>query len=503
MILRRNLILVVVATFAALRLLPILMLPAGQDEEWYGVPGLTIASEGIPRVPYVRTTDEQSVMLGAETMLFAQPPLAFYAQAPFYWLFTDTCGTARLASLIAACISIVTVYALGCKWFVDYRLGLLAAGLFSLSRLLYFPASSSRPDMLCGMWGLIGIYGLVGYSQTKLSRWLVATGICIGLAGLTHPFALVFATQATVWIWLSEGKTIERFRRFILFSLSVTVSFSLWLPLIFLHPDLFRLQFVANILRPAGPGLLRRFLIPFESIADQIPQLIDRAHPIQLSLMVTGVVTAALLAYRRKERFALVCSVLAMSGAYLLIVYVGVHPMQGFWCYFAGPAWLCFSYSFILLFRYVDRRFKSGKVRFFIKSGLISLLVLAFIPGGGLRTVYVLLLHRSDWKYSSPRFIHTVLSDIPANATITVGPEYAIEAYACGRLVTLACDNPLYFLSTDYPTDYYIFSRRSLPKNHVPGAVPMKYSCEYLRSYGELNDTFANYAEVYRRVKSE
>ena len=70
---------VIILLFVCVRLPAVLHAPASQDEEWYGVPGLTVATEGIPRVPYCRAREEGSVFQGAEQVLFAQPPLSFYA----------------------------------------------------------------------------------------------------------------------------------------------------------------------------------------------------------------------------------------------------------------------------------------------------------------------------------------------------------------------------------------------------------------------------------------
>jgi hypothetical protein len=35
---------------------------AGQDEDWYGVPGITILRTGLPQIPYLPARDPKSVV---------------------------------------------------------------------------------------------------------------------------------------------------------------------------------------------------------------------------------------------------------------------------------------------------------------------------------------------------------------------------------------------------------------------------------------------------------
>ena len=243
-----RLVLIVVA-FVASRLPTLLLAPGGQDEEWFAPPGLTIAQEGIPRVPYSRATSSNSVFRGADEMLFGQPPLSFYVQAIFFRCLPGTYGTARLASMSAACLAIILTYHIGYGLFQCVRIAFLGTLFYSLSRLCFFPAIVARPDMLCGTLGLLSLLSMIYWQQSNKIRWLVGAGLTVGLAGLTHPFALVFAVQMLVWALLVQGNWMQRFRRGVLFSMCVAVTFSLWLPLIAQRPDLFRAQFISNIIR--------------------------------------------------------------------------------------------------------------------------------------------------------------------------------------------------------------------------------------------------------------
>ncbi len=480
-------VVLIVVAFVVVRLPTLLFSPGGQDEEWYGVPGLTIAQEGIPRVPYSRATDKDSVFLGAEEMLFAQPPLSFYAQAPFFRYLPGTYGTARLASLVAACLSILLVYSIGIALFQNTHLALTGAFLFSISRLCFFPALVARPDMICGMLGLFAMFCMAKWYRTEREGWLMLAGTGVGLAGLTHPFAIVFGVQFVFWSALARGTFFDRARRLARFLLPMSFAFSLWLLLIRERPDLFDSQFIGNILRPTGPGLLSRFIMPFESFANQIPQLLDRAHPIQFGMLTLGLVLSGIIAWRARQTGPLICWGVTVSSVYLLVVFLGIHPIQGFWCYSAALAWLCFVYTVMVWMR-------SMRTSRFVSAFLWGLILLVMLPGAGMRTVVAYVQHWGDPVYSNPRFIRSILDDLPAEATLTVGPEFALDAYACGRDVILACRHPMYFDSAQYPTDYYIFGRRDFAEG-----MPEAYRCKLVKSYGNRDDIFAGYAEVYRR----
>lgn len=484
-------VLSLILLWVALLRLPVLwQLPGGQDEEWYGIPGLLVLQQGFPSVPYARATDPDSVFLGAETALFAMPPLFFYAQAPFFAVLPDTYGTARMASFVSGCVILLLVFWLGRLFFQDDRIALVAAALLSVSRLFYFPALSARPDMLCGLLGILSLGCMAHYQQRQQLGWLIAAGLSLGLAGLTHPMALVFAVQLGIWSLLCGDRWQRRLRQTVWLGLATLSAFSLWLPLILRWPDLFRTQFVANILRPAGPGLLTRLIQPGDSLASQLPQLVDRAHPVQLSLLVSGLLLSCGPIRRSAAGGWRACWLLAVSGSYLLIVFVGVHPIQGFWVGPAALAWLCTA---AVLVRGCDRLPVGRLWRGIAAAGLGTAVAVCFLPGSGLRTTQVTLQHWNQPNWSSPQFVRGLLQQVPPAARLIVGAEYALDVWAAGRPVILGTRHDAYFDCTQQPADYVILGRRGIAeglREAWPGPPWM--------ILGDLDDPFANYAEIYR-----
>lgn len=491
----------VIVCFVVARGLVMLSAMGGQDEEWYAIPGLMVARTGVPSVPYSHATEKSSVFLGAERLLFAMPPATFYAQAPFFLVAPPTYGTARLASLMAGCVAIAVVFLLGRELFDDDWIGLWGAAIFSLSRLLYFPATFARPDMLCGMFGLLTMLMLARWLRGKQIRDLLIAGIFLGLAGLSHPFAIVFAIQGGAWIlWSTRGGT-RKIVALLVLGATTAGTFLLWLPLIAMAPDLFMAQFVSNIVSPAGPGLLSRLVWPWESFQHHWPQLVDRAHPLQGGVLLLG--WAALPFLRRltkknvesesanptRER-SMTCWWLAGTSVYLLIAAQGQHPIQGYWCYSAGLFCLCLAASL----RHIQKScFGSGARAWIFAPLAIMGVLLTFLPGSGLRAVVAYATHLGDTNFYSPRFIRQVLSELPAEAKLTVGIEFALDAYGQGREVVLGIENPMYFDSSEVPTDYLILGRLGLAER-----LQDRFDCERIAIFGDPKNEFACYAEVFR-----
>src|SRR5690606_19462636 len=163
----------------------------------------------------------------------AEPPLYFYAQAGCYAIFGASYGSARLLSLAAGVGAIGLCYAFAVRWTGSRLAGLWGAGLYSLSRWMAFTASTARPDMLCGVIGLAAVWCAIRWTDTRRFRWIVATGVLIGLGGLTHPFAIAYALQIALFLSLAS-RGVERLVWPAFVGGLALLVFSAWLPLIWL-----------------------------------------------------------------------------------------------------------------------------------------------------------------------------------------------------------------------------------------------------------------------------
>lgn len=488
---RRSLLVLlgIIGVFGTVRAPLMFRLPGGVDEDWFAVPGWVVAQEGIPRVPYAPSRDPRCAFYRADEALVAMPPAFFYWSAPFFLALPDGYGSARVASIAAGMIALWLVYRLGRAFYHDETVALWAVGLYSVSLLFCNAAQSARPDMLCGMLGLAAMLAAWHWHVNDRRRYLVAAGVLLGLGGLTHPFALAYAIQMGAWVLIvGRGWRGRLSAAAILVACSLATA-SLWLPLILAYPEAFRGQFFTNILDRSGPGLITRLLFPWPSLAAQTKVILSDAKPIQTVLMAVGLVGATWIDLRRGEHGPLTALALAWSSIFLLAACQGSHPIGRYWCYPAALAFLCFARMLVVVSRRV--------VSFFPPplwwATTASMLVLAMLPGSGVRVWMAYVRHWSDVEYNSPRFVERVLHDLPRGARLTVDQAYVFDVFLDGRPTILAMSYPFYFQAADFPYDYLLAGRHAL-YNHVPARLKGRF----LRAYGDKNDPFGCYVEIYQ-----
>ncbi len=487
---RRSLLILacIAAAFLGLRVPIMYRQYGGFDEEWYSIPGWTVAREGIPRIPYAPSRDPNWIYYQADRALFALPPAYFYWQAPFFLLLPDGYGTARLASAVAGLLAVGLVYCLGREFYRDEAAGLWAAGLYSISRVFYFPAQTARPDMLCGALGLAAVLS-VWHWQSR-GRWfhLVLAGIWLGLAALTHPFAIAVAVQLGIWVLLAGRGLRGRLGALGLLIACSTAVFALWLPLVFAYPDVFQAQFFTNVLDRSSSGILSRFFFPWPLLARQAEVLVDRATPIQAAIMLLGIGGATLVDLRQRHRGPTLAFALSWSAIYTLAAFAGAHPGKGYWCYPSALAFVCLGRTITV----VGRRAAVPLRRPLHQAALGLLFLLAMLPGSGIRTWMAQVRHWSDVDYNSPRFVEKLLRDLPADARLTVDRAYVFDVYLAGRPTILALKERFFFNASDFPYDYLIVGPFGLDID-----TAAKLDGKFLRAYGDRDDPFACYAEIY------
>ncbi|MBX3439702.1 MAG: glycosyltransferase family 39 protein [Planctomycetaceae bacterium] len=474
----------ILSALLVVRLPVVLHQPGGQDEEYYAFPGLTIVESGVPRLPHVPQRDPESVFYKADVAFFAEPPLYFYLQAIFYAVFPATYGTARLASLLAGMAAVVLVYLLARRWYGDEVIALSSAGLYSLLRMFYFPAMTARPDILCTALGLGAVYAFDRWRAEKRAGWFMTSGVLLGLGGLTHPFALVYAIQLAAWSAWSE----RRWRRGVVpLALAgiAMITCALWVPLIVAYPEEFRMQFGNNILHPAGPGLMARLVWPFPALVHHAELLWERAAPVQFLLLSAGLIASLWRdGLRRDARRRPV--LLALSSIYLISTLVGIHPGHGYWSYAAAYLVMCLASMAVRGWRQVA----GAHTWLSLPAG--SLLVLLMVPGLGLRATGTYLTHWGEEDYDARRFARRLIDQLPTHDRYTVGREYVLDFYAAGRTTLMGTVHPLYIQAQNYPYDALVVGREELAAR-----LPEIMQGRLLRVFGRIDDPFACYAAVY------
>lgn len=487
------LLLLICLSFFLLRLPVMYLQPGGQDEDCYAVPGLTIAQSGIPRLPHVPARNRDSVYFHADEQLYSEPPLYFYYQSLFYLVLPAVYGTARLSSAIAGIVLLVLVYRLCVQMGCSSRAALWSVLFLSLSRWFYFPAICARPDMLCATLGIAVVLTLFRWQETRRHRELVVAGVLIGLGGLTHPFAIVYAVQAAVWVMLAS-RNWRRLANPAVMAVVAIACCCIWLPLIAMAPEAFRVQFHNQFFTNHEMPLWQRFLLPFESIAYHAGHVWDHIGTIQMMLTLASLSAASIAAWRaNNRRIAIVCC-LAWSSIYLMCAVVGPHhPVFGYFVYFAALVAPCFGMTVEFLVGLVPARSRHRQFAAIAATGLI---VMSLIPGSGLRTLAVHLSHLGDVNYNSPRFAKELIAELPSDKLYAVDTQFVLDFVAADRRTILAATVPFYFRAQDYDYDYLIVSRTG-----ERSQVAAEMNGEQIGERGLKDDIWACYAEIYRRRK--
>jgi hypothetical protein len=472
---------------------------AGQDEDWYGVPGITIVRSGLPRLPYITSDDPRSACYHADEALYTLPPLAFYLQALVHLVRGQDLGSARLTSALEGLGAAWLVFALGQLWLGDSRGSRLGAMAFVLCRPFLFPATTARPDMAATLFGLMAVWLVARDGPAPRRRSAAASGLAAGLSMLAHPFGVVPAAQVGIWLLAASCRpAARRLADAGLFAATALATSALWLPLIALHPDLFRAQFLANVFRPGGPATGRSLSAVLGAFGFQLQQFWGYAGPVQ-SLLFGLALTWALLGARaipgsRDLRFHLTASIV------LLILFEGRHPTLGYFAYPAALASVVVGGLAGAAASRIERRWpgpswwRAGPATSLVVLGLLA----ALLPGAGLRALVANLRHRHDAAYDAHALARAVMADIPAGATTAVDAAYALDFYLAGRPALVAFIEPdpglVLYDVRDRPFEYLVLGPVGLRlyRARIPDLIKVK-------SYGDPRDPFAPYAELFRR----
>lgn len=484
-----RLILIGIASLFLLVRLPLMYRqPGGQDEGCYAIPGLTILRTGIPRLPHVPARNPESVYYRADEALFAEPPLSFYIQALLYAVFPHQFGTARLASALAGMILLELVYRITLEAGGNERAALWAAGLFSVSRWFYFPATAARPDIWCAVFGGAALLCGFKFQQNLGEKWLVWAGVCLGLGGLSHPFALIYAVQLAVWFTVISSGWQQVLRPLVLAVVALLTA-SLWLPLMIMFPQACLRQFQNQFGHSSGGPLWFRLLMPWESLWYHGNVMWDHIGVWQFLLAGVGLVVLSLVCWRHPAKNLTALIGLAWSSLYLMSGAVGRHhPVIGYWVYPAALMFVAVGWSIDALIRAAERTGVGG----WLRLPLTLVLMASMLPGLGLRALATHLRHWNDVDYNAPLFAQRLMDSLPADWICAVDTQFTLDFVAAGRPTLWAQTMPIYFRLDQCEYDVLIISREG-----DDFGLARQLGGQLLRTEGVREDIFACYAEIY------
>jgi len=484
---------VVVALLVILRLPVLYAQPGGLDDECYAVPGWTILQTGIPQLPHVAARQPESVYFHADQALYCEPPLMFYLQAGAYLVLPVEYGTGRLLSLLAG------IGLLGAVWKITRQLtGHVSAAfwatlLCSSSRWFYFTILRVRPDMLCAMFGLLAALVLLRQQAPLRRRSLILLGVLIGLGGLSHAFALVYALQiAVILAVINRGR--QRLLQPAWVALVSLIVMLAWLPLIRLHPDLFLIQFQNQYFTGHDTPLWQRLLLPGPSVMYHAQYLFENFGGIQFPLVLGSLFLTSFAALFSDNALLRKVCLLGWSGFYLMACLIGPHHMTlGYWIYPAAWAFVCLGWLLAKLADALTRRMPQFRqARWTV--GLPVLLCL--LPGGGLRATVSAVRNWDDPDFRAPLFARRLMQALPVEARYAVDPAFTLDFLVAGRKTLPAQVEHGYLPMTPRDYDFLIVSRLGLEDG-----MAQRQCAEKLWSSGIPENPLACFAEVFAAGK--
>ena len=213
----------------------------------------------------------------------------------------------------------------------------------------------------------------------------------------------------------------------------------------------------------------------------------------QIALVVVPLVGFSIYSRRTASPLQTNCW-LALSSIYLLIVIIGRHHLvTGYWAYSAGLMFVCTGRAVDVGLKWIWGAVDTSNLwRRLLAIAAALGLCLSLVPGSGLNTLYVHLLHWNDIEYNAPRFGKALALSLPADSVYAVDVQFMLDFLVNDRKAVLIPTIPAYFRVEQYPFDYLIVSRYGM-ETQIAKRLPVKL----LRTEGIKDDEFACYCELY------
>jgi 4-amino-4-deoxy-L-arabinose transferase-like glycosyltransferase len=471
---------------------------AGLDEEFYGVPGAEVARTGLPAIPFLPSRDPKTIYYHADELLYALPPLHFYLSAPWHMVLGPGLFAARVASLTSGLLMVLAVARLASRWSHAPHAGLWAGSLLLLSRGFLFPATMARPDMTALALGLWAVVVTLEHRDKPGAHGLgaaVCAGLLAGLAGLSHPVAVVPAAQAGLaWLFARGAPIRTRLTRGLMFGIAAVLTIVLlWSPLIWGHPDWFRIQFGGNVTGRAGPGLIQTLLWPWPALADQAYRMRLAFGPAQVVFSILVLIACCARAWSRRcvEPAATV-----LVGTSLLVLFLGRHSIQGYYVY---PASLVCAAGGGLIAKALALAARNEFWRRWATPAAVAAALLIHAPGAGLRVV---VEHARRWGDPSSTVegrVAEVLAQVPESARLAVSAPFVQTVYHAGRPTVAAIIDPFYFDVRESAFDLAIVGT---PRSASDFHFMKQLESSPIASFGRPDDPVGLFVQVYRRLPS-
>src|ERR1700690_1409637 len=178
---------------------------------------------------------------GFERTYLWMPPVHPLTTALVYKVFGFGIWQTRVPVVLFGALAIVVFYFIALHFLDNRRVSFFSALLFAFNPQFIHTVRSGRMDAQCIFFSFMGILlFLQSSSNRKTFRYLCFAGISIGLAGMTHPIAIVWAIAIAGSIFFLHPK--NKWRSLALFCAFSLLPVMAWLGFALQTPTEFKAQ---------------------------------------------------------------------------------------------------------------------------------------------------------------------------------------------------------------------------------------------------------------------
>lgn len=345
----------------------------------------------------------KGLIRGVENHAYWIPPLFMFSNAAWFKLFGFSIESQRLFSVFLSGVFLIIFYQAS-KFFINLRnknlkqfLPLSMTFLLAIDPAFLKASRLSRPEALVLVLVAAALcFYLKTFKSTKnQNRYLLFTGLLLGLAVTAHLIAVCFFAAFTIHLMYLHKKHLFRFKGPGLYITAFIIPILIWLLSIYPNYDLLINQL--NLISRS-----RTFTIPWYVNVLNFPLLLKINYFIYISVSLSFIIFTAIT---RKLPYILLSLI-------LIFVWLFISLGEIYW-YTVYPV----PFAFLMLFIFIRELFCSSGKNHLLKPAKITLIALvSFLVFSDFSNYFSLFTFRNSDNYQL--FKNQILENIPEGETV-------------------------------------------------------------------------------------
>ncbi|MBI4547098.1 MAG: glycosyltransferase family 39 protein [Ignavibacteriae bacterium] len=352
------------------------------------------------------------------------PPAHPLITAFIYKLFGFGIWQTRIPVVLFGACAVVALYFVALHFLNDHRSAFFSALLFAFNPQFIHTARSGRMDTQCLFFAFIGILLFLrsSYYHRNNSIFLSVAGLSIGLAGMTHPIAIVWAMAIAALILFVQKE--RKVSRLIIFCASAAVPTIAWLFFSLRTPVYFKAQFLSIVADHSAQG----------SIVSRIIEECMRYGRIHYSvplLLISFIAGSLWFVFKRKEDAERKRTLIVLFAIPFLFIMFFMIKDGGSWFSILHPISMLTIMVGAMAGSFLPTNIKRPETVWQKRSLLAASLLLANLFVAGIGGRYIILAYQ--WNARDYRTIEEPIRTlIPEGSVIFGAPEVWYAAVKAG-----------------------------------------------------------------------